>query len=394
MMKSGTRLTPLALLERLVAFDTESAKSNLSLIAFVEAYLAGWGVPFVRVPNRAGDKAALFATIGPMRDGGVVLSGHTDVVSPAGQDWSGDPFRLRVADGRVIGRGAVDMKGFCALCLALVPEMLAAELRTPIHILLSYDEETTCLGVVDVIARLGADLPRPGAVIVGEPTGLDVADAHKSVATYVTTVHGHEAHSAKPALGANAIMAAAELVAELNRIADQMIARGDPSGRFDPPYTTVHVGVIGGGTVRNILPKTCAFEWEFRGLPDLDLDEIPRRMAAHAETVTRERLNRFGPYGSIETVQDASVPGLAPEPGSPAERLALRVAGRNRTISVPYATEAGRFQRAGLPTVVCGPGSIDQAHQPDEYITLAAFEAGEIFLRGLIRECAAGWSPA
>ncbi|MFE1602741.1 acetylornithine deacetylase [Methylobacterium sp. ID0610] len=393
MMTAGTRLTPLAMLERLVAFDTESEKSNLPLIAFVEAYLAGWGVPFVRVPNRTGDKAALFATIGPMRDGGVVLSGHTDVVSPAGQDWTSDPFRLRVADGRIYGRGAVDMKGFCALCLALVPEMLAADLRTPIHILLSYDEETTCLGVVDVIARLGVDLPRPAAVIVGEPTSLDVADAHKSVATYLTTVHGHEAHSSKPALGANAIMAAAELVAELNRLADEMIARGDPSGRFDPPYTTVHAGVISGGTVRNILPKTCAFEWEFRGLPDLDLDEIPRRMAAQAETVTRERLNRFGPYGHIETVQDAAVPGLAPEPGSPAERLALRIAGRNRTISVPYATEAGRFQRAGLATVVCGPGSIDQAHQPDEYITVAAFEAGEAFLRNLIRECAAGWNP-
>ncbi|MGY2048274.1 acetylornithine deacetylase [Methylobacterium sp. JK268] len=390
MTPTGQRLTPLAMLERLVAFDTESAKSNLPLIAFVEDYLSGWGVSSVRLPNAAGDKAALFATIGPERDGGVLLSGHTDVVSPAGQDWTGDPFRLRVAEGRIYGRGAVDMKGFCALCLALVPDMLAAGLGTPIHLLLSYDEETTCLGVVDAIARLGADLPRPAAVIVGEPTGLEVADAHKSVATFLTTVHGHEAHSAKPALGANAIMAAAELVADLNRIADEMIARGDPSGRFDPPYTTVHAGVIAGGTVRNILPGRCSFEWEFRGLPDLALDEIPRRFAVAVETVTRERLNRFGPYGRIETIQDAAVPGLGPEPGSAAERLALRLAGRNRTVSVPYATEAGRFQQAGLPTVVCGPGSIDQAHQPDEFITVAAFEAGEAFLRGLTRECAAG----
>ncbi|RVU20624.1 acetylornithine deacetylase [Methylobacterium oryzihabitans] len=389
-MSAGPRMTPLEMLARLVSFDTESQKSNLALVDFVEEYLTAWGVPVVRAPNAAGDKAALFATFGPVQDGGVVLSGHTDVVPVAGQSWTTNPFTLRVADGRAYGRGAVDMKGFCALALALAPDFQAASLRRPVHLLLSYDEETTCLGVADIIARLGRDLPRPGAVIVGEPTDLDVADAHKSIVTYVTTVHGHEAHSSKPALGANAVMAAAELVAELNRIADRMVARGDASGRFDPPYSTVHVGMIGGGTARNILPKSCEFLWEFRGLPDLDLTEIPALFAAKSEEVARERLNRHGPYGRIETVQDASVPGLAPEPGSPAERLAMRLAGRNRTVSVPYATEAGRFQVAGLPTVVCGPGSIDQAHQPDEYITLAALEAGEVFMRGLIRECAAG----
>ena len=182
-------------------------------------------------------------------------------------------------------------------------------------------------------------------------------------------------------------MAAAELVHEINRIADEMVERGDPSGRFDPAATTVHVGTIGGGTARNILPKDCTFHWEFRGLPELDPREIPDRVEAAAQRIARERLNRYGEYGSIETVEEVSVPGLAPDAGSPAERLALRVAGRNATICVPYATEAGRFQVAGVPTVVCGPGSIDQAHQPDEYITLAALEAGEDFMRRLIREC-------
>ena len=385
----GERLSPLELLERLVAFDTESSKSNLALIAFVANYLDGWGVPYVRVPNAAGDKAALFATLGPKIDGGVVLSGHTDVVPVAGQAWTTDPFTLRVAGGKAFGRGAVDMKGFDALALALVPEALEADLKRPIHILLSYDEETTCLGVADTIARFGADLPRPGAVIVGEPTGLQVADAHKSIVTYHTTVHGHEAHSAKPMLGANAVMAAADLIAELNRIADAMVARGDASGRFDPPNTTVHVGTIQGGTARNILPKLCAFHWEFRGLPDLDRAEIPALFEAACARVTRERLNRYGEFGRIETVEEVAVPGLAPDPGSEAERLALRLAHRNRTVSVPYATEAGRFQGAGIPTVVCGPGSIDQAHQPDEYIALDELERGQAFMRRLLADCAA-----
>ncbi|MCJ2081425.1 acetylornithine deacetylase [Methylobacterium sp. J-090] len=384
----GPRPTTLDLLARLVAFDTESSKSNLALIDFVCGYLDGLNVPYVRIPNADGDKAAVFATIGPMIDGGVVLSGHTDVVPVTGQAWTTDPFTLRIADGRAYGRGAVDMKGFCALALAAIPDFLAADLARPIHILLSYDEETTCLGVADTIARFGADLPRPGAVIVGEPTDLEVADAHKSIVTYLTTVHGHEAHSAKPMLGANAVMAAADLVSELNRIADAMIARGDASGRFDPPATTVHVGTISGGTARNILPKLCTFHWEFRGLPDLDMGEIPALFQAKVDSVLAGRLNRYGDYGRIETLEEVAVPGLAPEPGSEAERLALRVAGRNHTISVPYATEAGRFQGAGIPTVVCGPGSIDQAHQPDEFITLAALAAGEAFMARLITECA------
>jgi acetylornithine deacetylase len=387
-MGDAPRFTPLELLTRLVSFDTESSKTNLPLIDFVEDYLTAWNVFCLRVPNPEGNKAALYATIGPTDRGGVVLSGHTDVVPVAGQAWSSDPFTLRVDDGRAYGRGAVDMKGFCALCLALVPDFAAADLRTPIHILLSYDEETTCLGPVEVIRRFGTELPKPTAVIVGEPTGLEIADAHKSVVTFTTVVHGSEAHSSKPALGANAVMAAAELVCELNRIGDEMIARGDPSGRFDPPYTTVHVGTIAGGTARNILPKECRIHWEFRGVPGLDADIIPARLARFAKETALNRLNRHGPFGRIETQLETTVPGLVPEPGSEAERLALRLAGRNGTITVPFATEAGRFQAAGIPTVVCGPGSIDQAHQPDEYITLDELAAGEAFLRRLAAHCA------
>lgn len=387
---AGLRLSPLEMLDKLVSFDTESSLSNLDLVAFVEGYLESWNLRPLRVPNAKGDKAALFVTIGPTERGGIVLSGHTDVVPVTGQAWTSDPFRLRIEDGRAYGRGAVDMKGFDALALALVPDFLAADLKTPIHILLSYDEETTCLGVADVISRFGRDLPRPLAVIVGEPTDLMVADAHKAVATFRTTVHGHEAHSAKPALGANAVMAGAELVCELNRISDEMVTRGDPTGRFDPPYTTVHVGAIQGGTARNILPKACSFFWEFRSIPGLDPDEIPARLQRFANEVVLQRLNRHGPFGRIETDMEVSVPGLAPDPGSAAERLALHLTGRNGTVSVSYATEAGRFQEAGLPTIVCGPGSIDQAHQPDEYITLDELAAGEAFMRRLAVRCALG----
>ena len=386
---TGQRLTPLEMLARLVSFDTESSQTNLPLVDFVESYLAGWNVPFIRLPNEAGDKAALYATIGPSDRGGVVLSGHTDVVPVKGQSWTSDPFTLRVADGKAFGRGAVDMKAFVAIMLALVPDFLAAELKTPIHIMLSYDEETTCLGVMDAINRLGHDLPLPKVAIVGEPTELEVVDAHKSVVTFLTEVHGFEAHSSKPYLGASAVMTAAELIGELNRIADEMMDRGDPSGRFDPPYTTVHVGTVAGGNARNILSKYCAFHWEFRGLPSLDPQEIPSRLERFANDVAMKRLNRFGDWGRIETTLAVAVPGLAPDPGSAAETLVLRLAGKNRTQTVPFGTEAGHYQKAGIPTVVCGPGSINQAHQPDEYITLEQLDAGVAFMRRLAATCAA-----
>jgi acetylornithine deacetylase len=388
MSSTGQRLTPLEMLAKLVSFDTVSSKSNLPLIEFVEEYLQGWNVPYLRVPNEAGDKAALYATVGPQDRGGIVLSGHTDVVPVTGQAWTSDPFTLRVENGRAYGRGAVDMKAFDALALAMVPEFLAATLKTPIHIMLSYDEETTCLGVIDTIRRLGHDLPLPKAAIVGEPTMLEVVDAHKSVVTFTTTVHGFEAHSSKPYLGASAVMTAADMIAELNRIGDEMMERGDTSGRFDPPYTTVHVGVISGGTARNIISKSCSFHWEFRGLPSLDPQEIPSRLDRFVQETALKRLNRFGEFGRIETKLEVAVPGLAPEPGSAAEVLALRLAGKNHTQTVPFGTEAGHYQAAGIPTVVCGPGSIDQAHQPDEYITLDQLEAGVAFMRRLAATCA------
>ena len=377
------RAATLGMLARLVSFDTVSSKSNLPLVAAVEAYLEGIGVPFTRVPNATGDKAALFATVGPDTDGGVVLSGHTDVVPVEGQHWTGDPFTLREDGGRLFGRGACDMKGFDAICLAMLPLFQRAALRRPIHLLLSYDEEIGCLGSLDAIRRFGVDLPRPGIAIVGEPTGMVPVDAHKSIATYRTTVHGKEAHSSKPQLGASAVEAACDLVGELYRFAATLRDEGDPTGLFDPACSTVHVGQINGGTARNIMAKRCTFDWEFRGLPGVDQGRALAHLEAYADRVVRPKLTRHAPEARIDTHADIEVPGLAPEPGSAAETLVKALTRSNGTGTMSFATEAGQFQGAGIPTIVCGPGFIDQAHQPDEYIEISQIDAGIAFMHRL-----------
>jgi acetylornithine deacetylase len=385
-LDSAITADAIGLLARLVAFESVSDVSNLPLVDFVEDYLRGLGVPVLRCANAAGDKAALLATFGPMIDGGIVLSGHSDVVPVIGQSWSSDPFRLRQAEGRMYGRGACDMKGFDAVALAMAPHFNAARLNRPIHFLLSYDEETTCRGSLDFIKRFGADLPRPGAAIVGEPTMMEVADAHKSVATFRTIVAGVEAHSSKPALGANAIAAACDIVAGIYSLARSYEApeRCDP--RFDPPYSTLHVGAIHGGTARNILARECVFDWEFRGLPGIATASALAEVQSYIERVVLPRLTRFSPAAGIETIAEVDVPGLDARPGSAAETLAMKLARANRTMAVSYATEAGHFQRAGIASVVCGPGSIDQAHKPDEYIEIAQIEACIGFMQRLAQE--------
>lgn len=376
----------LELLAKLVSFETESSQSNLALIDYVMEHCRAHGLPFSLAPSPGGNKAALVATVGPMVDGGIVLSGHTDVVPVAGQDWTSDPFVLRSDGRRLYGRGTCDMKGFDALILGMIPEFIAAKLPVPIHIVLSYDEEVTCLGSVDIINQFGGSLPKPRAVIVGEPTQLQVADSHKSVCTYSLRVEGHEAHSAKPALGAHAIAAACDIASEMNRLGRTFEDEGDPTGRFDPPFSTVHVGLINGGTARNILAKRCDLLWEFRGLPSVPLDTAQRHIERYIEETALPALNRFTDKGRIVTEVEVEVPGLEAEPGSFAETLALRAARANRTVSVSFATEGGRFQQAGFPTVICGPGSIDQAHQPDEFIEVSQLVGGIGFMRRLIAE--------
>jgi acetylornithine deacetylase len=371
-----------AVLARLIAIDSVSDASNLPVVEFVAAYLRSHGIEPRRAPNAAGDKAAILATIGPRVDGGVVLSGHTDVVPVDGQPWSSPPFRLREESGRLFGRGACDMKGFDACVLAMAPAFRDAGLKRPVHIVLSYDEETTCLGSRDVIAWFGKDEPLPAAVIVGEPTMMAVADAHKSVATFRTLVTGREAHSALPALGANAVAVAADIVSEIGALA-RAYEEGPLDRRFAPPYSTLHVGMIQGGTARNILARECEFHWEFRGLPGVSTASAMAKVQAFVDAVAMPRLTRFVSGPAIDTTIEVDVPPLAAAPGSTAERLALRLTRSNRTVAVSFASEAGHFQAAGLPTIVCGPGSIDQAHKPDEFVDEAQLVACLDFLQRL-----------
>ena len=374
------------ILAKLISFDTTSRDSNIPLIAWVEDYLDHHGVTHIRVDYETGRKTNLFASIGPDAPGGIVLSGHTDVVPVDGQAWSSDPFVLREADGLLYGRGTSDMKGFIAVCLAMVPRFQSLALNVPIHFAFSCDEEVGCQGVVPLVEHMRDHLKKPSAVIVGEPTSMQVVNAHKSAVRYGTEVTGHESHSALTDRGVNAIMVAAEIIAEINQIRADFIAEGDPSGRFDPPYSTVHVGMIAGGTANNIVAKTCRFSWETRLLPGVDKDVVPKRIAALSKSL-EPAMKAIAPTSGIATSKATDVPGLAPEKDSAAEILALHCSHTNSTHTVSYCTEAGHFQAIGIPTVVCGPGSIEQAHKPDEFIAVEQLRKCEVFMARLAQRC-------
>jgi len=376
---------PKDLLTTLVGFDTTSAKSNLTLIAFVEDYLKGQGIEATLVPSPDGDKADLFATIGGKGDGGIGLSGHSDCVPVEGQSWSSDPFTLTMRSGKLYGRGTCDMKGFLACVLASVPLFKASKLKEPIHIIISYDEEVGCTGVRPLIARLGKDLPRPRAVIVGEPTGMAVIDAHKRIDAYRTRVTGREAHSSLPSLGVNAISAAAALIGELDRIGADIAAKQNDQ-RFEPPFSTVSVGTIKGGTAANIVPKTCEFQWQVRSLPSAAPADVPRDLTAFAKTALLPRMRQVTKDAAIEIKAENSVPAFVAAPRSEAVALALALTGETDTRAVSYTTEAGLFEMAGCPAVICGPGDIAQAHAADEYVSVAQIEACMAFLAGLAKE--------
>ena len=373
------------ILERLVAFASVSARSNLDLIQWIRDCLADHGVRSDLVPAPDGQpKANLWASIGPDAPGGLVLSGHTDVVPVEDQPWTSDPFTLMQRDGRLYGRGTSDMKGFIALCLALVPEMLARPLKVPIHFAFSYDEEIGCLGAPHLIAELGRHFQRPALAIIGEPTELKLGTRHKGCYSFETAVTGRDGHSSQTQKGANAIVAAAEIVAELDRIAEELKHSSFNDPNFEPPYPTINVGRIEGGTAVNIIARHCTLHWDFRATPGADPSIVLPRLETFIAQSVLPRLRKVAPEASIVTRPRAHVPPLADEPGGAAETLVKFLTGANQTIGLAFATEAGQFQQAGLSAIVCGPGSILQAHQPDEFIERAQLEAGEQFLRKLI----------
>lgn len=371
------------LLAKLVSFASISDVSNLPLIHFIRDYLAGYGVASRLSYNQDGTKANLFATIG-QGAGGIVLSGHTDVVPVAGQSWSSDPFTLVERDGKLFGRGTSDMKSFVALALALVPEMLSRPLAEPIHLAFTYEEEIGCFGAQRLLEDLAETPIRPRLAIIGEPTLLRVINAHKGVFVYRTDFQGVAAHSSQPQRGASAIMAAGRFLAHLAEQADAARQRAPTNSDFTPPWTSFNAGIIQGGNAMNIIPGETTLHWEFRPIPGEDTETLEASIRDHIDRIARPALQAEHPDADILLTRLCAVPAFAPAPDSAAEKLVMAVTGHNRTGTVAFGTEAGMFQRSGIPAVICGPGSIDQAHQPDEFISLEQLALGEEFLRKIL----------
>jgi acetylornithine deacetylase len=374
----------LALLDRLVAFDTTSRLSNLELIAFAEAELKPLGARLRRIASDDGAKTNLLASLGPDVEGGIVLSGHTDVVPVDGQPWTSDPFHVTRRDGRLYGRGTCDMKGFLALALAVAPDLAKGHMARPVHFALSYDEEVGCLGAPRMIAALAKEMPRPLAVIVGEPTNMEAVCGHKGIATFKVTVRGREAHSSLTHQGVSAVMAAVKLMHRLSDLAERLEAEADPASPFQPKGATLTIGQVNGGTAVNILARECVFFFDLRCPPGLDPQAILAPFFAEAEALD-QALKARAPEAGVEVATRSLTPSFAPERDGEAERLARRLAGDNgpRRV-VPYAAEAGQFQGAGFSTVICGPGSIEQAHQPDEFVEISQMERGAAFMARLV----------
>nr|WP_281720873.1 acetylornithine deacetylase [Nitrosomonas nitrosa] len=367
------------LIKSLVEIDTTSRESNLELIEFVEGYLSNYGVPCEKIFNSQKTKANLVARIGPDVAGGVVLSGHTDVVPVDGQNWKTNPFVLTEADGRLYGRGTADMKSFCAVALAMVPVFLEAGLKKPIFLAFSYDEEVGCLGVSGILNYFSSRSNLPAAIIVGEPTSMEVAVAHKGIRCMRTVIKGVEAHSANAHQGESAIFAAGQLICFLSDLAGKYATRGPFDDRFVPPHTTINIGDIRGGSAINIIPNWAEFNWEHRPIPGHDPDEIPKAFREYTSEVERLMQERFTEC-KIENYEWAFVPAFSAEAGSAAEVLAKSLAGRNDVGVISYTTEAGLFQAIQIPTVICGPGSMDQGHKPNEYVSLNQVELCERFM--------------
>ena len=385
---AGEIVDSVEMLRRLVAFDTTSRNSNLALIDYVRGYLEGHGISSTLVPNEDGTKANMFATVGPNVKDGVVLSGHTDVVPVDGQPWVTDPWTLTLKDGKYYGRGTCDMKAFYAIALAMVPEFKKAGLKRPIHFALSYDEEIGCFGAHSLAAAMATEVPRPRAIIIGEPTMMTVVHAHKGSQSYVTKFTGFEAHSSMTHLGVSAIHFAGEFIHYLNQVQEELEAAAPKNSEFMPAAATFNVGTILGGTAGNILARECEVLWGYRELPTRPIEELGERAKKWLKEVLLPKMKAKHPAAAIETELRASTPAFSPEGNDEAKTLAGSWSGSNTVGSVVYATEAGIFRKTmGVPTVLCGPGDIAQAHQPNEFLLASQIEACEGFMKRMVEWC-------
>jgi len=379
-------LPPREILDRLVAFPSVSRDSNLAIVDWIEGYLGAHGISCTRVPNGDGTKAALYAHTGPDIDGGVVLSGHTDVVPVDGQDWVTDPFHVVEKDGKLFGRGTCDMKGFDALAIAAMVDAAGRNLARPLQIALSYDEEVGCVGAPPMIDHMVASgMPRASTAIIGEPSMMKVVTGHKGGIGFDVHMRGYEVHSSMMHRGVSAIMDGARLIEWCNRM-NAEAAAATPSeldAQFDPPWTTAHVGMISGGTAHNITAKDCNFVVSFRLVAGDSMADWDRVFRDEVTRIAAE-MAAIHPSAGIDIDPKWSVPALQPEPDGPAEALARQLTGDNATRVVSYGTEAGQFQQRGYSAVVCGPGDIAQAHQPNEFITVDQFQQGEAFMERLL----------
>lgn len=373
-----------ALLSTLIGFDTTSRESNLQLIAFVRDYLNEHQVPCELIFNDERSKANLFATIGVDDRPGVVLSGHTDVVPVDGQPWSVPPFELTERGGKLYGRGTADMKGYIACVLAAVPALLAEPLRMPVHIALSYDEEVGCLGVRSLLAELEQRPHKPALCIIGEPTELKPVLGHKGKLAMRCDVHGAACHSAYAPQGVNAIEYAAELIGELGRIGSTLRAVHLQDPRFDPPFSTVQTGMIGGGKALNIVPADCRFDFEIRTLPDQDAQAVVQQLQTYAREQVVPKMQAVNAATGIRFTELSSYPGLATDAHSEAAKLIAECCGSSEFTTVAFGTEGGLFDAIGIPTVVCGPGSMDQGHKPDEFVSVEQLAGCDRMLERLV----------
>ena len=382
-------LTSTDILDRLVAFDTTSRNSNLPLIHWIQQYLDALGVPYRLSHDRSGDKANLHAIVGPEGPGGIALSGHVDTVPVDGQAWSADPFKLRRELGRLTARGAADMKGFVACCLAAVPGFLQAGLRRPIHLFISYDEEVDCAGARRLVTDLAESGQTPALCIVGEPSSMQPILGHKGRLAADVTVRGRAGHSSAPARGVNAVFAAAEAVAWIASEQRRIVAEGPFAQGFDPPHTTVHVGMMSGGTILNIIPELATFRMEWRVIPGEDAYAALERLRQHIAAVIEPAMHAVDPATGFTITPSDWLPGLSLDPDHALAGLVRQLTGSNSAGYVSYGTEAGLYEEAGIPSIVCGPGDIAQAHTPDEWIAESQLAACDAFLQRLAAQQAA-----